>query len=495
MKKEFFTNLAVLVATILYVTLFYQSESGLNVWLYTSGLIGFLLLQDPDRLKSYPVLISGGAALIGALMIVVHHSALAQWTHQVGMLALVGFSQDRTLRFLGYGFLMALINLFETPKHYFMQFKELIEAISPRWVPLLRYVQLSLIPLLIAGLFFGLYCAANPHLETAVNKTFGWLSGLFQWEVDPELLGRIFFGMLFAGAIFYKTSFQLLAHWQGKHRETLQRLRNSQMLRLPTGMLGLKREYRMGLILLSTLNGLLLVVNLLDLKYIWMNGQELGPAQLSNFVHEGTYVLIVTILMAMGILLYWFRDNLNFYPDNRSLKLLAYAWIIQNAWLVLSVATRNYHYVHAYGFTHKRLGVFVFLLLVLAGLFLLLLKIRDKKSAYFLVKRNMEVAFVVLLLSSLVNWDMAITRYNLQFPPSKGLDAGYLLYRLSDKNTALLYQKRHILLIKNNRPEIDIPQALQHKVDRFWDRQQYDWRAWNWMDYRNRRWLQTLNLD
>jgi hypothetical protein len=54
-------------------------------------------------------------------------------------------------------------------------------------------------------------------------------------------------------------------------------------------------------------------------------------------VHEGTYLLILCILMAMGVLLWFFRGNLNFLPDNERLRWLAHLWLAQNAMLALSV--------------------------------------------------------------------------------------------------------------------------------------------------------------
>ena len=61
------------------------------------------------------------------------------------------------------------------------------------------------------------------------------------------------------------------------------------------------------------MNVLLLVVNAIDINWIWFGFKPAPGFDLTQFVHEGTYVLILSILVAMGIVLWFFRRNLNFY--------------------------------------------------------------------------------------------------------------------------------------------------------------------------------------
>src|SRR5436190_305225 len=136
----------------------------------------------------------------------------------------------------------------------------------------------------------------------------------------------------------------------------------------PRAMNPLERERRMGMVLLVVVNALLLVVNVIDISWVWFDFEVPENFSLKQFVHEGTWMLIISILLSILILLHLFRGNLNFYRRTHALKLLASLWIGQNFILGISVFLRNYHYIGFHGLAYKRIGVIVFLALVLVGL-------------------------------------------------------------------------------------------------------------------------------
>ena len=63
-------------------------------------------------------------------------------------------------------------------------------------------------------------------------------------------------------------------------------------------------------------NVLLLVVNIIDINWLWIDFNPKSIDNLSQLVHEGTYVLIFSILLSMAIIEYFFRGNINFYKKN-----------------------------------------------------------------------------------------------------------------------------------------------------------------------------------
>ena len=71
-------------------------------------------------------------------------------------------------------------------------------------------------------------------------------------------------------------------------------------------------------------------------------------------------------------------------------------WVVQNFILGISVFLRNYHYISFHGLAYKRIGVIVFLVLVLIGLVTLFVKLRERKSFFYLVRVNGWAAFAVL---------------------------------------------------------------------------------------------------
>ena len=247
-------------------------------------------------------------------------------------------------------------------------------------------------------------------------------------------------------------------------------------------MLDLKNEYRIALMVVLSLNVLLFIVNMIDIKYLWLDATERSPAALSQFVHEGTYLLIISIVLAMSVLIFFFRDNLNFYKENNLLRLAAYAWILQNSMLALSVGMRNFKYIDAYGLAYKRIGVMIFLVLTLVGLLTMFYKIRDIKSFYYLLKTNAWALYLVLVATCFVNWDVAITRYNLT-ADTKTIDMKFLLEEVSDKNLFVLYEHRDRIAEKTNYNF----HFVENKREQFKSRQKkYGWASWNYADYRNR---------
>jgi hypothetical protein len=62
-------------------------------------------------------------------------------------------------------------------------------------------------------------------------------------------------------------------------------------------------EYKAGIVLLIALNALLLFVNIIDIKWVWI-GFEFEGQYLKEFVHKGTYLLILSIIISIGIVLY-----------------------------------------------------------------------------------------------------------------------------------------------------------------------------------------------
>lgn len=91
-------------------------------------------------------------------------------------------------------------------------------------------------------------------------------------------------------------------------------------------------------------------------------------------------------------------------------------------------AYRNYLYVSEYGLTYKRIGVWIYILLVITGLISTYIKVDRHFTLWKLFKLNFSMALWLFLLLSFVNWDGLIAKYNLYY--ARQTDFTYLL-RLS----------------------------------------------------------------
>ena len=196
----------------------------------------------------------------------------------------------------------------------------------------------------------------------------------------------------------------------------------------------LEGEKQLGVVLMSALNLLITLFLITDITYI-LQTDIINASEFSNAVHSGINALIASIIFAIVIILYFFRGDLNFYKKNKNLKWLTYTWIILNSALVIVISIKNYQYITSFGLTYKRIGVNVYLLLTLIGLFTTLIKVLNIKNLWYLLRVNTQIAFAILILSSTFNWDNTITSYNLNH--AERTDTNYLIL-LSDNNTLLL---------------------------------------------------------
>ena len=210
---------------------------------------------------------------------------------------------------------------------------------------------------------------------------------------------------------------------------------------------------------------------LTDITFITTQ-QEIKASVYSAQVHNGINALIASIVIAIMILLYVFRGNLNFYEQNATLKRLAFTWIILNILLVLSIVFKNSQYIYYFGLTYKRIGVIVYLLLATIGLVTTLLKIKGAKNNWYLFRVNTQAAFVILVISSTINWDYHITNYNFYY--AKSMDYNYVI-ELSDNNTLLLNEQ-----LDNKNLNGDSIQRIEEKYYNY----VYQLKSNNWQELR-----------
>jgi hypothetical protein len=310
-----------------------------------------------------------------------------------------------------------------------------------------------------------------------------------------------------AGSVVLRGAGQRYAEREARSPEVLERRRRPGIprFRLPD----LRRQHAMALVMFGLLNGLLLLVNVIDVNWVWFGWRPATSLEMKEFVHEGTYILILSILLAMGIVLWAFRGNLNFYqPGLRWLRWAATAWVLQNAVLAVSVGLRNYHYIVGTGLAYKRIGVCAFLVLTLFGLFTIGLKIWQRRSTYSLVRLNGWAAYAVLLLLAAGNWEVWMARYNLQ-RHRMHIDLSFLL-ELPGRTLPTLYDRREVLASPNctpllmRRPWADVSEtdvAPLYALDRLnataraWGanyRAQRSWQSWNYTSWRAYRTLEKI---
>ncbi len=481
---------ALLSVALLFNLLFWQEKMGLNVLLFDLAL-GFCVWQlYPKARHEKPVLYTGIGTLLMALLVVWNNTHFAKVIHLLSLLSFVGFVQVRSMAFIGTAFGVGLTSVLEGPLKSILALGDALKLVKENNTPLLaygRWVQLSVIPLVVASIFYGMYALANPAFARLSEQFWGKIGLWLIPDIDVYRLLFFLLSLLIAIVILWP-SHVFRNFREAIRRHVLKRAKSTKRVRYFKS-LDLKMEYRAALLLMGTLNLLLFVVNGLDIWHIWLGNSSIAHDQLSQYVHEGTWLLITAIILGMIVLGYHFRKNLNFYPGNRLLKKAAFLWIAQNGVLTLSVGMRNFRYIEHYGLAYKRLGVILFLIMVLIGLMTMYVKVRRPKTFYYLLYHNAWACYALLLLAASINWDVAITRYNLNANTSAPIDLQYLIDDLSDKNIFVLYQHfQHFP--ENTTWQQRFQNHLKVKTERFTTKQlQYSWLSWNYADHRNRKFI------
>lgn len=493
MTKKLITLLLSITGALLYTWLFWDYGKGVNLLIFSILSSAATWYLFPDTKDKKEVLFAMFATLFTAGIYTIQHSTFSLIAHYVSFLLWIGLLQQETIRFIFFGFLLSVYSFFHVPaavKRIFT--RQLPKAYSfnalSHWLPFI------FIPCTAIFLLGGIYYHANPPFANMVDfimPNISWDLQHLSWSI--WLMAKGFFVCM--ALLIVSPKALSLSQKEAQFPTYLSRDRKQKAAKA-ISILGLKREYWAAITTLVTLNLLLFFVNVADLRFLWFSPAQASAQELSQYVHEGTYLLILALLIAMAVLFWYFRGNLNFYKDKGILKKVAYVWLAQNAMLAISVGIRNWAYVQEYGLAYKRLGVYWFLLLVAFGLFTLVQKITNKHSIIHLTNKNGWAAFLSLLLVSAVNWDCTITRYNLFLAQEKKLDARFLFYGISDQNLPLLWKHKELIARQSKWDEQRVKRELHLKYSKFEKRMKArSWKAWNVRDAQNRKVLKKAGVN
>ncbi len=427
----------VLLLALLFDRLFWEMRVGLNLVLFALAAMTVAVARHGWKGISVPARAALSGSVVSAAMVHVHHSTVAITATVVGLVLFAGLVHEPALRSVPFAIPQALLAFMKSPAAGWNGLAGLRGEGVPAgsgW----RWTRIAILPVVVATAFVQLYRVGNPKFERLTAGVFDGLFDLLEELLTPHLF-FFFFALMVCATLVRRMAPELVACLEQGCTDTLVRMRIRRPHWLaPLAMDALERERRAGVVLLVLVNLALLVVNAIDIGWVWIGFTVPEDFSLKQFVHEGTWALIWSILLSMVVLLYLFRRNLNFHPRNATLKRLAVVWVVQNFILGISVFLRNYHYISFHGLAYKRVGVIVFLGLVLLGLITLFIKVRERRSFFYLARVNGWAWFVVLVGLTTVDWDSLIVRYNLRHDNPGEIDIDNYLH-LSDKVLPLLY--------------------------------------------------------
>ncbi len=504
MKKDTARFYLVIAGAIIFNWVFWREKIGINALLFDAFICIATCWLFPFGLKNRAgIWILAGHILSGA-MVLINNTLLSKISFSVTLLAFITFSQY-IHRSLWYAAGSSLLNYLFVVPNLVLGLKKDTSENSQRHGG--NNFRMFLIPAFMLIVFGTIYAGANgifSHLVSNISdNVYNWFRNFLDWFS----FGRILFfllGIYVAGGLLLKSR-NFFSDIDLKQKNDLARKKAQfkKWLESPSadimhiiigkrvkGILALKSEYLIGTISLVLLNLLLLLINAIDVKYIWLGYSFSNITNITEFVHEGTGMLILSIILAMLLLLFFFRGNINFYKKNKWLTYFSYLWIVQNFFLTLSVFNRDYYYISHYGLAYKRIGLLFFLLMVLSGLVTIFLKICSRKTVYYLLRLNAWVALGLMVLATVVDWDVAIARYNISHSNTILVDITFLL-SLSDNTLPAIGQHQELLQTPDasklnfyyHDKSLNAIAYFKEREKSFLDRQQhFTWLSWNVAD-------------
>ncbi|MFN8297783.1 MAG: DUF4173 domain-containing protein [Chitinophagales bacterium] len=401
-----FIHFCILVSTFAFTILFYEQNEGLNYLLFNLLLVTLTAFNNRSLLTKPAWLVVAAGALLSSFYVFWYGTGLPVLANWCSILALAGLSYtpNASLHLAGAtGFLSLFFSFF---RGFFS--KALIPAEETDTTTKPARFPMIVIAISVTTLFFLLYRDSNPLFANVTdNINLNFIN--FSWVFFT------FLGFVWMYGFFRHRSSEKLIRLDGMSSDNLPVITEEQHSS-PAKWFALlpATEIFGGALLFSLLNLLLLSVNGLDVYYIWIAKRLPAGISAADYLHDGTETLVFSILLAILIILVVFRGYLNFAPKTQTLRWLCYSWIAQNVVMLFTTAQRNWWIIESSGFTRRRIGVYVYLLLCVIGLFITFLKVAQRRSNWFLFRKNAWAFYVLFLFSLPVNWDELIITFNYQ---------------------------------------------------------------------------------
>jgi len=499
--KKILKIFSVIAGGLLFILLFSEQSVGINLPLFGLYVLLLSLVYRKKPINPGPAFyIALGGWLLTSLSAIIFNTALAISMNIISLILLCGLLQAERIKSPVFGFMhsvvifaLAIPRLFSEP---FLIFKSKIRSTS-------KLLNIALGTLIVTGvfaLFTILFASSNPVFNSLVNSIFGdfftRLARLFQ-RLNYADIFLFLSGAVICTAFFVSANNSFFTGEDARSSDNIYRNRKPLVCKNKISWRGLYYENKLGIILLSLLNLLILIFNIIDIKWLWFDFAWDGDF-MKPFVHEGTFILIFSIVLSMTLVLLFFRKNLNFFKKSARLRILVYIWLVQNLVVTASVARRTCLYVEHFNLAYLRIGVFFFLLAVVFGLATVFYKVYAKKSAYYLLSTNTLFVFCGLCLMAVFNWNSIVASYNIRHSGDAYFHRDFMI-TMPDAVLPLLLENRelfdypfshneyHEYVYKHFRTDSttnNYRDLLDKKIKTFSDEYpQRSWQSWNYADF------------
>ena len=433
----------ILACSLIFLLLFYKEDLGVNLAIFGLVLTGFICFFFQDRFAERSHLILVVTSVLSCLAFAWYGDFASFLALAMSVLFLQFKTQDNKLKIIQIFPLVFLNGI--TSLGRVLMFNQ--------WLPekkihnnfAKKLVAFFVIPAIFLVLFFIVYSFGSNHFSSLFTD----------YTLDINIGNLIIISVLG----FY-ISFSFWNYWVPEVCYEKNELLDNEFSNIVEvknqktfSFLDLDFERKSGVITLIMLN-LMLLVFIATYNYEQFF-EVVEKSKLSSDTHERVNSVIFSILMAVGVIAFYFKGGFNFDKEAIWLKRLAKIWILLNGVLIVSTITKNSEYVSFYGLTYKRLGVYAFLILAIIGLVYSFLKIIKQKTNAYLVNQMVWYFYGTVLLCSYVNWGNLITNYNISV--NKGVEPVFLSdLNFNDESRREYFLQHHLngKYIESRREEI-----------------------------------------
>lgn len=421
----------ILACSLIFILLFYNESVGINLSVF--GVVLTLLIsyffQEKFVDRSHLVLVM--TSILSCFAFAWYGDAASFFSLALSILFLQFKTQDGQLKMIQV-FPLIFLNGITSLGRIF---------IFSQWLPerkihndfAKKLVAFVIIPVVFLGLFFIVYSFGSDHFSSIFTD--------YQLDINfYQLIAMCILGFYISFSFWNYWVPDVCYQYNSKLNNdftNVSEIRNQSTF----SFLDLEFERKSGEITLFLLNIMLLVfIGTYNYEQFF---EVVEKANLSSDTHERVNAVIFSILMAVGVILFYFKGGFNFDEKAGSLKKLAKVWISLNVILIISAIIKNSEYVSFYGLTYKRLGVYAFLLLAIIGLMVSFQKIRRQKTNAFLFNQMIWYFYATVLLCSYVNWGSLITNYNISV--NKGVEPVFLSgLNFNDETRRAYFKANHL---------------------------------------------------
>ena len=421
----------ILASSLIFTLLFYNESIGVNLAIFALLLTGLICYFFQERFTERTHLILVVTSVLSCLAFAWYGDFASFLALSMSVLFLQFKTQEKELKIIQV-FPLVFLNAFTTLGRVFM---------FSQWLPerkihnnfTKKLVAYFIIPAIFLIVFFTAYSFGSSHFSSLLTD----------YTLDIDIVEVVLIGILG----FY-ISFSFWNYWVPEVCYEKNELLNNDFNNIAEiknqqtfSFLDLDFERKSGEVTLVLLNFMLLIF-IITYNYEQFFEVVKNP-NLSADTHERVNSVIFSIIMAVGLILFYFKGGFNFDKKAANLKKLAKIWIVLNGLLIVSTFIKNSEYIAVQGLTYKRLGVYAFLVLAIIGLVFVFLKITKQKTNAYLANQMVWYFYGTVLICSFVNWGNLITNYNISV--NKCADPMFLsTLNFNDEARREYFSKNHL---------------------------------------------------